>query len=729
MSDKKTPKTPASAESSKLCLSTFTLTFVVEVLGIDIFHDCNEGAIDLGPGPVQGMKLQYQLVPGHNYDVDILIWPHTAKIWCGMNSGWVRTWYFLQRRWLAFSIRHALPVRVLEYRCHYATVNPIMGLGTLSANAKNDKCAEVYLPKLSFGERRQFASVQELEESLINFIIDLIWSLVSKFIPASNLDGPFDTPYPVTDKRHQDAVLEHVQELILNKEQSEFGESVLVLESTTNPALKSKDPKDKKKVAEVIKFEIKLSGDSIISGTGRIIPFEVVGDKPSELGDMIVLVASANLPAQDDHPVIFVNIGTLTDVPLEEFKKHKISHIYTKWIMGEEEHVSELQQLKTKNEIDFNDHHAVPLEHNASEVMAGFLDHVYKIELRGIRPVPSINDKPKFFGYAKGDRDFGSAVPPKLPNLDTDIIIATTKIDARELSNAVNSLIRGEYALYPPDISVAPLEREGICSNDINAVRKPLIPNLVVPASTILEAQMTLEVSIGLVGCKPQRMPKRYSRLYFLVNDTEGIMAILRHITEINEDVVLTGIRDNLLTGFALDTGDTVILYVEGPRDGQILRVFEITEDFYPKIKPYFSTSAKFPNRLYPELLMTTMPFTILKMFVPLSVVLACPPVYARPALPLPTRFAVMKIGRLLAADESIVPTSNNMPTMAEMKSFRLELCVAPRPPAVTIGDVPIKLSVHPEPVNETRASEQSVQRINWESNKTKSQKELKKVE
>lgn len=59
--------------------SSFTLTFAVEILGIDVFHDCNEGWLDLGPC-IQGIKIQYQLYPGQNFDVDILIWPHAVKV-------------------------------------------------------------------------------------------------------------------------------------------------------------------------------------------------------------------------------------------------------------------------------------------------------------------------------------------------------------------------------------------------------------------------------------------------------------------------------------------------------------------------------------------------------------------------------------------------------------------------------------------------------------------------
>lgn len=76
---KNAPAKVAAVDLSKYCKSIFTLTFAVEVLGIEVWHDCNEGWLDLGPC-TQGIKIQYQLYPGQTFDVDILIWPHAAKV-------------------------------------------------------------------------------------------------------------------------------------------------------------------------------------------------------------------------------------------------------------------------------------------------------------------------------------------------------------------------------------------------------------------------------------------------------------------------------------------------------------------------------------------------------------------------------------------------------------------------------------------------------------------------
>lgn len=75
----KKEKRDKSPEVDKFQRSIVKLTFAVELMDIDVWHDCKEGWIDLGPCH-QGLKLQYQFYPGKTFDVDILIWPHCVKV-------------------------------------------------------------------------------------------------------------------------------------------------------------------------------------------------------------------------------------------------------------------------------------------------------------------------------------------------------------------------------------------------------------------------------------------------------------------------------------------------------------------------------------------------------------------------------------------------------------------------------------------------------------------------
>ncbi|KAF9423598.1 hypothetical protein HW555_001153 [Spodoptera exigua] len=708
---------------SKFGPSVFTLTFVLEVIGGDVWSDCGEGWVELG-SIIHGAKLTYQLYHGQIFEVEVVVYPHAAKIVYGNNYDWVRTWQFLERRFLTFTIRHAFPVRVTEFQKFVATVTPHPGISALSSNAKTEKTPYVYFPPLQFGERRQFARVFDSEYPLKRYIWDLIWYRVVNYIPTSYMDGLFDTPYPVYDIRHQDAVLYHVHDAVLNR-------SVLVQsESNINKRRQSKT--DKKKFAEESnpKFDVQLSGDWILAGVGRVTPFVTTGLRLPELGELITLISTSNLPSYDDFPIFFANITNLSDLPLDHLVKNNFTHVYTRWTLSDEDWRSEqisLEKRVSNSEVNFKDHHALPLSSAAaSDVMATFLEEPFCIELRGIR-IPPMAQKSKFFGYDKNDRDFAIGITPPMPNQEVDILIAQTKIDSRALKK-VNAVVKGEFSLFPPETYIVPLEREGICTNDINAIRAKVKPEFVIQPSKVLEAQMTLEVSFGLVGCKPHPTNLRYSRLYCLISDHNAIMAILRHITEINELLLLSGHRLGLLTGFALDTGDTVILYVEGPKDGNILRVWERTEDFYPTVKPLFSTSSNYIGRLYPELLLGAMPFNILKMFVPLSVLLGLPPIYARPALPLPARAAVLKIGRLISVKFSTIPYRRVMPSAMELKSFKLEFCVAPRPPAIIATKLPLAKTSNvigsPQKTVSTKGHTKndvpSEQSVSWSVEKTK---------
>ncbi|XP_047990194.1 uncharacterized protein LOC125229408 [Leguminivora glycinivorella] len=664
--------------------SAFTLTFAIEIVGIEVWHDCNEGWLDLG-ACTQGMKIQYQLYPGQIYELDILIWPHAVKIWSGMNSGWVRTWQFLDRRWLTFDIRHIFPVKVVDLKAFVATVSPTFGVGALGSNAKNDKVTEVFLPRLEFGQQRYFAPVIEEESSFENFIYDLIWKIVEYFIPASYLDGLFDVPHPVADARHQDAVLRQVKETTLNRNLSEQSEPEL-----SSSSKKTLANQKKKAEAPKTKFELNLSGNNILSGTGQQVAFQAVGDRPPELGEFFAFISSQNLPASDDYPILFVNIDSLFDVPTEALSKYQISHIYTRWSIGEETHDSEQQLIGHKTTYRLNDHYALPLPCDmAFKIICELMDDDFCIQLRGIRVAPKQYDDPTFFGYDKKDRLFATNVPPSFKHHETDLIIAKTKINARSLGKGVSGVVQGEFALLPPNFAVKSLGRQALCSNDQNGINLPVYPEQIVPSYVILDAQMTLEVRMGYSGCRPQKLEKSYSRMICLISDQWLIMELLMLVADINRELDNNKESDEYLSGFAIDTGDTVIFYVEGPKDGVILQLWERTGDYYPHTNPLFSSSAKYASRVYPDLMFagTTLCFKIMKMFVPLSAVLACPPVYARPVLPILARNTALKLGRLLSNKRwwRLGPPTSELPTSAELVSFRQELCAAPRPtPAMT---------------------------------------------
>ncbi|XP_063362854.1 uncharacterized protein LOC134651683 [Cydia amplana] len=661
--------------------SAFTLTFAIELLGIEVWHDCNEGWLDLGPC-TQGMKIQYQLYPGQNFDLDILIWPHAVKIWSGMNSGWVRTWQFLDRRWLAFDICHIFPVKVVELKSFVATVYPTFGVGAFGSNAKNDKVTEVFLPRLTFGQQRYFAPV--VEEELISFetfIYNLIWEIVEGYIPASYLDGLFDVPHPVADVRHQDAVLHHVREAALNRNLSVQSESQLL--STSKKTLANQ----KKKVdVSHTKFEITLSGNNILAGAGRQVAFQSVGGRPPELGEFFVFISSQNLPASDDYPILFVNIDSLFDVPTEALKKYQISHIYTRWSIREETHDSEHQLIENnKTTYNFKDHHVLPLPCDmAFKIICSLIDDDFRIQLRGIRKAPTHYDEPSFFGYDKKDCLFATNAPPRFKHYETDFIIAESKVNARSLGKGVSGVVQGEFALLPPNYTVKRLGRQAFCTNDQNGINLPVNPEQIVPSCVVLDAQMTLEVRMGYAGCRPQRLEKSYSRMICLISDQWLIMELLTLVTDINRDLESPKESDSFLSGFAIDTGGTVIIYVEGPKDGVILQLWEKTGDYFPHSNPLFSSSAKYSSRVYPDLTFAGTPafFKIMKMFVPLSAVLACPPVYARPSLPVLARYATLKLGRLLSNKPwwRLGPPTSELPTAAELVSFCQELCTAARP-------------------------------------------------
>ncbi|KAI5634366.1 hypothetical protein NE865_12914 [Phthorimaea operculella] len=659
---------------SKCENSSFTLTFAVEVINLEVWTDHKEGWVELGP-PSKGLKLSYTLYYGQTFDVHIVIYEHAAKIISGTESCWVRTWRFLERRWLTFTIRHAFPVRAAELK-HFDIIMHVVPDSNGSGGTNIPE--KIFYAPLEFGQRRYFGKVFDdnppEKETIKDWVQEWIWGLVLDYIPSTHMDGKFNEPYPVTDIRHQDTIIYKIQEEILN---ASMGLKEINEIHSPTPA---KQRVGKQKSPDKHNFFLKLSGNDLLAGAGRIVAFTPYGSHEYEI---MVIISSSNLPAQDDVPVVFINVDGLFDAPLEEFRKLNISHLYTRWTLGEHVHDSKLVDLTSIQTVDvkFKDNEAIPLNSaSATEITAIFLDNPYNIQLRGKKPREVSTAKATLFGHDKQDRDFGIHLPieTKLEDDQEDFVIATTEIDARIIARGLNAFIKGEYPLYPPKPNVESFVREGACTNDINLIRTPLKPKLCVPGSLILESQMTLEVSIGVVGCRPPKITPCFSRLFCIVSDPQSIMAILVRLGKLNDDLPNEKSVE-MMTGFALDTGDVVILYVEGPRDGNILKIWDMSEEFYPKVKPVFSTSARYATRVYPEFLKAIKPFIVLKLYAPLSLMLACPSVYARPALPIPARIAALKLGRLMQYPYRRLPPRCALPTAAELKSFRLELCAPPR--------------------------------------------------
>lgn len=76
---KASPSKHALVADVTYCKSSFTLTFAVEILGVNAWESFTKGRLELG-NYQEAIRLNYQLYPGQSFDIDILIWPHAAKV-------------------------------------------------------------------------------------------------------------------------------------------------------------------------------------------------------------------------------------------------------------------------------------------------------------------------------------------------------------------------------------------------------------------------------------------------------------------------------------------------------------------------------------------------------------------------------------------------------------------------------------------------------------------------
>ncbi|XP_068617454.1 uncharacterized protein [Battus philenor] len=657
--------------------SGFTLTFAVEILNNNDYNEIdNPELIDLGPCS-QGMKIQYNLYPGYTYDLDILIWPNVCKIWCGYNYGWVRIWQFLNKYWMTFTIRHKLPVRVEEFRNFEIIITPTVGMASFSTVARNDKSFLILIPPLNSGQLRYFAKVLEKpNENVVQSIMELIWNQVSLFIPATFSDGGFDTPEPVSDIRHQDSILNYVKETVLSVNENLIGD----IGEIANQKEKGKKIGTE---AESSLYKLKLNGDIILAGSGRTNRFVQVGQCSTLQGQVLAIISTSNLPAPDDLPIMFVNINKLT---VGDKKRSKIkivisfSQIYTHWNVGTTEHDSKPQSLTEETTAQFDDHYTIPIDTSkVHEIFYVLMDNCFEIQLRGIKEFKKTENPAKFFNI---EDKVLSVRPLNNDEENLDVVLACTRIDIQELSRGTNKLICGEFSLYPNQTKLPDLKSN--CTNYINGIRALEKPDIGLQPYVVLKAQMTIEISVGLLGCEIRVSKNCFSRLLCYINKRVTAHYLLDKIQEMNESILIRPKGENLLTGFSLELGDKIIIFLEGEKNKGIIRFWEIAGSLYPDVETVFSSSDTHLERMYPEMVTSNIPFDVMKMHVSMSTLLACPPVYVHPALPVPARTALLKIGQIVTRKLNKIPSRYEMPTAAELRSFKLELCTPVHIPSTT---------------------------------------------
>ncbi|KPJ19867.1 hypothetical protein RR48_07466 [Papilio machaon] len=462
-----------------------------------------------------------------------------------------------------------------------------------------------------------------------------------------------------SDVRHQDAILGFIRETMLtsNLQFNNIGGS---------SELSNQKDKGKKPMPESESYKLKISGEAILAGSGKLNRFVEVGHRSSLHGRILTVVSANNLPAQDDLPIMFVNIQNLENIPTDEFLKAGIHQIYTRWKVGKTEHDSVLQNVTTDIKVLFNDNHVIPIDKSLIiDLFNALMDNAFDVQLRGIRKNPKMENIQNLFSIQSNNTPSGSMNV----NNEEDILIAGTRIDVRELSKGSNKVISGEFSLYPEHTDISNLRSD--CTNYINDICSMQKNKNGFQPHIVLDSQMMLELSIGLLGCEIH-LWKSYSRLYALAKSAKVAYDVLENIEELNQR---TRSKEHYLTGFYLDTGDKHFIFIEGEKNKDIIKLWEEIEDYYPNVICNFSSSDTFLERIYPEMVTSNRPFDVLKMRVSLSSLLACPPVYALPTLPLPSRTAMIKISQIISGKLSKTPSRRDMPTASELRSFKLELC------------------------------------------------------
>lgn len=183
-------------------------------------------------------------------------------------------------------------------------------------------------------------------------------------------------------------------------------------------------------------------------------------------------------------------------------------------------------------------------------------------------------------------------------SIEVDELIACTKINTQQFFYQPNKMISGEFWFFPERLVFTNLQRD--CTNHINAIRSSERHKQFFSSYITLNTYMLLDISIGLLGYETNISRDCFSRLFCFCIKENTPYNILKKITEINETALISLSRENILTGFFLDMGDSLFVFVEGQKDKDIIKVWEMTESFDSPVKSFYSSSDIFLERIYP---------------------------------------------------------------------------------------------------------------------------------
>ncbi|GBP91883.1 hypothetical protein EVAR_64489_1 [Eumeta japonica] len=512
----------------------------------------------------------------------------------------------------------------------------------------------VYFPPVVFGQNKFFAPVLENYPTTAMWLTETLWKLVEFCIPPSDFDGEFDLPLPVADVRHQDSVLCHVKDAVSKAPPSPSQTSVPPETERSKPksstTLKSKNKSSR---AGDTKTEMRLSGHTLLAGIGRVVAFEIEGSRNPNTGEVVVTASAGRLPTRDDAPVVFINVTELHDAPgrdcrienkaqvaavcggqtyveyqalmptrtplrggvydmssfcrsIGPYKYHSvvvpriscIIEVYTRWKCGGVVHASESIQLK--DEVHFKDTYVLPMAPEmASLVVAEFAEAPLEIELRGIGQVTPISLASKFSGADDArDKHVDKGLSKKEEGSRTDLLIAVCRVDVIGLSKGNSAIVNGEFPLYPPNKRTAEIDREDRCTNDINRIRVPIDSEQVPSASMVLEAQMTLRVSVGYVGCTPPKLVTGFVRLHCSMGKDGSTSEVREKLMSINEKLQNVERLEDTLTGWMCDVGSCTLIFLEGSAD-EVFHIWDFMRNFHPHIRIVFCPSNVHPQRIY----------------------------------------------------------------------------------------------------------------------------------
>ncbi|XP_030755396.1 uncharacterized protein LOC115881837 isoform X2 [Sitophilus oryzae] len=474
-----------------------------------------------------------------------------------------------------------------------------------------------------------------------------------------------------------------------------------VLKKTEPEIKKKKGPKEKAEKS-VTKLNLQIQGETFFTDPEMSI-FSVEQYKASV--PKFLVAASVNRLLTRSQKIelnpMVVKIKKITDFPSEVFDNTGYTDIFCKFSIPFVAGCTTIEKPIDKT-IYFDESHIYFTNHLPKIKLLEYLDsRRFIVEIYGVKRYVTSDITPKIFGENHWDKNIAKVYPniPKdytkqFEESQPDYVLlgycsydlssllrnvwdfrGIAQIHSKECTNFRNISIKNQVPEpYTRSLPVNTINLANI-NTELNSSFKPVLREWL-----LMEKGTSLTVEVYLLS--PQapslvlhQIPNTYKRLMLIALKKQVATQFLSKIWDHNQRIMCQKLDESdLITGFIIDNGNDVIIYIEGLSTGFILNLWnDLNLSNSRQMKIFFNTDQAYENRLY-NICSSSCSFYTVILKVPLQHIFKDRRVYVKGNAPLLCWKAITRLHLLLHSQTlTSMLRYELLPSIEELCSLNLE--------------------------------------------------------